>query len=66
MDSQIDDYKPKLNSLSNNYLQKERRTPARKPFVLLSPHTSEAREQLSFIYIQNARFIVAVIDASAG
>ena len=35
-------------------------------FVFLSPHTSEAREQLSFIYIQNTRFIVAVIDASVG
>ena len=47
-------------------MQKELRTPARKPFVILSHNTTETREQLSFIYIQNARFIVAVIDASAG
>lgn len=31
-----------------------------------TPHISEAREQLSFIYIQNTRLIVAVIDASVG
>lgn len=36
------------------------------PFVFCTPHISEAREQLSFIYIQNTRLIVAVIDASVG